>query len=469
MRMLRSTYPIGLLLIFTLVLTFACGGDGDEEERVVAPPTAVTAVTTVTTGEGQKPTPVMEMMEEVEEEIGTVEVMGVWGGGELESFQALVAPWEQSTGGEMSFEGTGDLTADLTTRMESGNPPDIAILPNPGFMKQMARARDLQPLDAIFDMDKFRDEYSEAWIDLGSVDGRLFALFFKASNKSTVWYNPKQFAANGWAIPTTWDEMIALSDQIVAEGKNPWSLGVEAGAASGRPASDWLQQIILGDLGPDTYDALLDLNLSWTESSIHSAFERFGEIVNTTGYVPGGKTAILATGFEDASHLPFGDPPQAYMYFLDSFTQELIANQFPDLVAGEDYSFFEFPTINPQYEGAVTGGADVIVAFNNRTSTRSLMEHLASAEAQEIWARRGGFTSTNSKVSLDAYPDDLSRQVAQQLTGAKLFRFDLDDMLGGEVQKAIWKALLSYIKNPGGLGFTLEILENEASNAAAAN
>ena len=464
MGAMRVSCFFGLLLIVGMLLVSACGGAAPTpiivEKEVVTevPKEVVVEREVVKTVEVEK-----QIIVEKEVEIGTVDVMGVWGGSELESFRAVVTPWEQATGGKVAFEGTRDLTAVVTTRVEAGNPPDIAVLPNPGFMQQLASAGDLHRLDDFLDMDRVRAEYSKAWVDLGTVDGALYAIYFKASPKGTVWYNPKVFAANGWDVPATWDEMIALSDAIVAAGQSPWSVAVESGGASGWPASDWLQQLILGEAGPEVYDQLLTGDIPWTDPAVESAFEKFGQIVHTEGYVPGGSTAVLATGFIDGSYLPYQDPPQAHMYFLGSFTQGFISDQFPALVAGEDYSFFDFPAISPSYAGGLTGGADVIVAFNDEPGTRSLMKYLASAGAQQIWVSRGGFTSTNSGVSLTAYPDDLARKVAQQLTGANIFRFDLDDLLGGEVQVAIWQALLDYIQSPEDLDSILADLQAVAA------
>jgi len=191
------------------------------------------------------------------EEIGSVEVLGVWGGDELASFEAMVAPWEQETGGTMEFTGTRDLIAILTIRVAAGNPPDVAILPNPGQMVELAGDGELVALDSFLDMDKIGQEYAQGWIDLGTVDGKLYGMFMKASSKGTVWYNPKVFAANDWEVPTTWDEMIALSDRIVDEGMNPWSVAVESGEASGWPATDWIGEILLHESGGEV----------WTDSS----------------------------------------------------------------------------------------------------------------------------------------------------------------------------------------------------------
>jgi alpha-glucoside transport system substrate-binding protein len=398
--------------------------------------------------------------------VGTVNVLGVWGGDELASFQAMVEPWEQQTGGAMGFSGTRDLIAILTTRIQGGNPPDVAILPNPGQMVELANDGELVALDSFLDMDVIDAQYAQGWLDLGTVNGKLYGIFMKADSKSTVWYDPKVFQANGWTVPGTWDDMIALSDKILAGGKMaPWSVAVESGEASGWPATDWIEQILLHESGGEVFDQWVSHDIPWTDDHIKSAWEKFGEIALTQGYVPGGATAVLATNFVDGSYLPYEDPPKAAMYYLGAFTQGFIADQFPDLMVGEDYSFFPFPTIDPDYAGAVTGGANVVVVFKDNVSTRSFVEYLASPEAQQIWVNRGGFTAVNKNVSLDAYPNPLARKAAEQLTGATIFRFDADDNMPSAVQKAFWEGTLAYLQNPGQLDSILTNIEATAADA----
>ncbi len=392
-------------------------------------------------------------------------MLGVWDGDELESFQAMVAPWEEQTGGAMAFSGTRDLIAVLRARVAAGNPPDIAILPNPGQMVELAGEGKLVTLDSFLDIDTINQQYAQGWIDLGTVDGNLYGVFMKADSKGTIWYSPKNFAANGWEVPNTWDELIALSDRIVSEGMNPWSVAVESAEASGWPATDWIGEILLHESGGDVYDQWVNHKIPWTDSRIKSAWEKFGHIVLTPNYVPGGVTTALATHFIDGSYLPFEDSPRAAMYYLGAFTQGFISEQFPELVAGEDYAFFPFPTIDPQYAGAVTGGANVVVLFNDSPTTRSLVEHLVSAEAQQIWVERGGFTSVNNQVSLNAYTNPLARLAAEQLTGATVFRFDADDSMPTAVQKAFWKGTLAYLQDSSQLDSFLADVEATALDA----
>jgi alpha-glucoside transport system substrate-binding protein len=262
--------------------------------------------------------------------------------------------------------------------------------------------------------------------------------------------------------------MIALSDQIVSEEKvpaAPWSIAIESGSASGWPATDWMAEILLRKYGGDVYDQFVNHEIPWTDPRIKDMWEMFGTVALTPGYVPGGATAILATNFQDGTYLPFQDPPKAAMDYLGDFTAGFISSQFPDLVAGEDYNFFPFPVIAQDYSGGVTGGADLVVAFEDTPTVRSFIEYLSTADAQSIWVKRGGFTSVNNKVSLSDYPDPLTRAAAQQLTGATLFRFGAGDSMPAAVQTAWWAGVLSYLQDPTQLDSILADIESTAQTA----
>ncbi len=402
--------------------------------------------------------------------LGSVEVLGVWGSTELDSFNAMVAPWQQQTGGKMNFTGTRDLTAILTTRIQAGNPPDIAILPNPGLMKQFAANGNLKPLNNMLNMTTINQEYSKAWVDLGTVNNNLYALFMRAANKSMVWYDPKVFSSNGWQTPSTWDEMIGLSDKIVSAGKtpaNPWAMGVESGAASGWAGTDWIAQIFLEQNGGDVYDQWVAHQIPWTDPRVKDAWTMWGKIVNTQGYVPGGAAAVAATNFQDASYWPFQSPAKAAMYYEGDFVEGFITNQFKDLKPQTDFDYFPFPTVNTQYKNALTGGADLVVAFKDTPTVRSFISYLATPEAQDIWVKRGGFVSVNTKISVADYPDPIAQKSVQQLLNASIFRFGAGDSMPGAMQTAWWAAILQYLQNPNQLDSILSDLENTAKTAYA--
>jgi alpha-glucoside transport system substrate-binding protein len=398
---------------------------------------------------------------------GTVEVLNVWGAEEQASFRAVVAPFTDRTGIAVNIESTRDLDAVLTTRILGDNPPDIAILPNPGKMQQLARKGALIRLDTFLDMSQMRSSYATAWIDLGSYNGGLYALFYKATNKGTVWYNPIQFREIDAHIPASWSDLITLSDAIANSGKYPWSMGVENGAASGWPATDWIAEIYLKQSGSTMYDQWVAHKIPWTDASVKGAFQLFGQIVGGKHYITGAPRSILATGFQEASYEPFASPPQAYMYYLGDFIPGFITSQFPRAKPARDFNFFPFPAINGQYQGAVTGGADLVVAMQDNSAVRALINYLATAEAQTIWVKRGGFTSANRLVDLATYPNPVARASAAMLTTATTFRFGAGDLMPPAVQQTFWKGMLSFIIDQNRLDSILSEIEAVAQQAYA--
>lgn len=395
----------------------------------------------------------------------SVDVLTVWGSTELDSFKAVIAPFTSKTGITVNVESTRDLDAVLTTRISGNNPPSIAVLPNPGKMQQLASRNKLIPLDSFLDMNKIRSDYASAWVNLGSFNGKFYALFYKAANKGTIWYSPTQFQTAGYQIPTMWPDLLALSDKIAKSGKYPWSMGVESAAASGWPATDWVAEIYVNQFGPNMYDQWVAHKFPWTDGSIKTAFQMFGRIAGGPHYINGAPQSILATGFQDASFQPFKSPPQSYMYYLGDFTEGFITSQFPSLKPGTDFNFFAFPTINSQFQGAVTGGADVVTALQDNGAVHQLVQYLATAEAQTIWVKRGGFTSPNKSVDLSAYPDPVAQASAKMLTTATTFRFGAGDLMPPAVQQAWWKGMLTFIGDQSQIDSVLSGIESVAQQA----
>jgi alpha-glucoside transport system substrate-binding protein len=361
-------------------------------------------------------------------------------------------------------ESTRDLNATLTTRIQGNNPPDIAILPNPGKMQQLAQQGHLIALDDMVNMSQMQKDYAPAWINLGKYNGKLYAIFYKAASKGTVWYNPQEFQSKSYTTPKTWDDMIALSNQI-ASGAFPWSMGVSSGAASGWPAADWIDQIFLAMNGPSLYDQWVAHKIKWTDAPVKNAWQYFGQIAHGTHYINGAPQSILATDFTSSTYPPYQSPPTAYMVYLGDFAAGFITAQFKGIQPGTGYNFFPFPTINTQYSGAVTGGADLVTALKNNGAVKQLVAYLATAQPQEIWVKKGGFTSVNKAVPLDAYPDVVTKAAANQLVNATNFRFGADDLMPSQVEDAFWAGTLQYIQNPGNLDSVLSTIESTAAQA----
>lgn len=390
-------------------------------------------------------------------DIGSANVLGIWGAEELTNFTAMVKPWEDSTGGKVDFTGTRDITAVLTTRVEGNNAPDIAIPAEIGLFKQFVGEGKVVTLADLGIAEDVLANYPKGFTDLGSVDGALYGFFMKADTKATIWYSPKVFDERGWkplTADSTWDDLVALSDQIKGDGLAPWSIGIESGGASGWPGTDWIQQIVLNTEGPEAYDGFIDGSVPFTDPQMKAAWQKFGDIALGDGMTAqGGAAGINATNFQDSTYLPFDNPPKAAMVYLGGFAAGFIQTQFPDLKPGVDFDFMPWPG------GGVTGGANIVYAFNTSDTTKSLMTDLASADAQAVWVKAGGFTSLNKQMSLDSYPDEVSRKQAQQLTEAALFRFDLDDAIGGALQQAYFTGVTQYLQDPSQLDSILSSIE----------
>ena len=395
----------------------------------------------------------------------TLNLLTTWGGEEQDSFKAVVAPFTQSTGIKVNITATRDVNAQLTILLRGNNPPDIAIMPNPGKMQELAAQHKLLAFDSFMDMNQIHNDYASSWTDLGSYNGKLYAIFFKAANKGTVWYNPAQFQSNNYTTPASWQDMITLSNNIASSGKYPWSMGVESGAASGWPSADWVAQIFANQAGPDQYDKWVNHTIPWTDASVKNAFQYFGQIAHGNHYINGAPQSILATNFQPASFLPFESPPKAYLFYLGDFTEGFITTQFPNAKPETDFNFFPFPTINDQYKGAITVGADVVVAMRDGDSIHQLVKYLATADAQEIWVKRGGFTAVNKNVPVSDYPDAVAQASVTMLTSAPIVKYGAGDLMPAQVQTAFWKGLLDYIQDASKLDSVLSTIESTAVSA----
>ncbi len=442
---------ISLAALGLALLVSGCGGAGNGVGRTTtavvttgAGGTAATQVDTSGTGAGQG-----------------VSVLGIWSDAELASFRALVAPW----GGTMDFTGSRDITSLLTTRVEGGNPPDVAIPAEVGLFQQFANEGKLTPLSACAGLEEYvRANYPKAFVDLGTVNGKLYGFFMKADTKATIFYNPKFFQAHGYTPLTndsSFDDLIALSDKIASEGTPPWSMGQEAGSGSGFPGSDTIQQILLNQESGRLYDDVVKGSAKFTDAQMKDAWAKFGKMALTPGYaVQGDAAGINRTAFEDATYPLFQSPPASAMTAIGGFATAAIKKRFPNAQPGIDYDFFPWPG------GKVTGGANVAYAFNSDPGTCSFLRHIASANAQKIWVQRGGFTSVNRQVSLDAYPDPVARKLADQLTNAGTFKFDLDDAIGGALQQAEFQGVTRYLSDPSALDAILSGIERARGESA---
>lgn len=396
---------------------------------------------------------------------GTVSILAVWGGAEEAAFLKMLEPFEAATGIEVLYEGTRDLPTVLRTRIAAGNPPDIVALSGPGMLKDYASSGDLVDLRDVLDMQQFHEDYSDAWTDLASHNGGLYGVFISADIKSLIWYSPKEFAARSYEVPETWAELVALSELIADDGGIPWSIGLEAGAASGWPATDWIEDIMLRTAGPKGYDKWVDHEISWTSPEVRRAFELFGQIARDPKMVYGGIPSVLMTNFGDSANPLFTDPPQALMHRQASFIVSFIKGANPDLVPGVDYDFFLFPPIDEEWGNPILGAADMLSMAKDTPEARALMRYVATPGAQALWVSELGKLGVNKRINPSIYPDDLTREMAQALVSASDFRFDGSDSMPAAIGSgAFWTSILDYVRD-GDLDTVLTQLEQAAADA----
>ncbi len=389
----------------------------------------------------------------------TLNVAAAWSGAEQENFEAVLDEFEQRTGATVNYTSFGDNGPTyLQGQLEGGTPPNVAILGQPALMQSLASEGDILPVgDAV--KSAVEENYSESWIDLGSVDGELYGVWFKAANKSTVWYNADIYDEAGAVAPEGWDDFLTQLGLVSDAGYS----GISIGADVGWPLTDWFENVYLRTAGPEKYDQLTNHEIPWTDDSVKEALEVLATLWGSDLVQPGGDQRDFPTSVTEV----FGSDPQAGTVFEGDFVAGNIAAD-GNSVVGENALFYDFPAIEGSAP-AVVGGGDVAVQFTDDDATNALMEFLASPDSAEIWVPAGGLTSPNGGVDTSLYPDDISRQIAEALTGAEAFRFDMSDLtpsaFGGTPGQGFWQEMISFYQDPSDVDGTAQRLEDAAAAA----
>jgi alpha-glucoside transport system substrate-binding protein len=393
---------------------------------------------------------------------GNVSMIGIWTATEQQSIQAVIAGFQKKFPGvKVSYTSAGnDTPTVLKTRLAGGKPPDVAAVGQPSLVREFAGKGQLKPL--TFAQGIIRANYGPNGIALGSANGKLYGLFFKAANKSTVWYNVKAFRDAGVKPPKTWPQLVAAAKTIRGSGLPAYAIA----GAEGWTLTDLFENIYLRTAGAKKYDQLTDHKIKWTDPSVKKALTFMGQILGDTSNIPGGSSGALQTGFPQSVDQVLTKTPKAAMVIEGDFVPGVATTK--GLKPFVDYNMFNFPSINGSPPTVVTGG-DTVVMFKDSPATRAFITYLASPEASTIWAKRGGFTSPNKKVPLSAYSDALTRASAKALVSATVSRFDLSDLepaaFGATTGQGEWKIFQDFLKNPKNVAGTAAALESAAAKA----
>ncbi|GAA3091108.1 ABC transporter substrate-binding protein [Pseudonocardia yunnanensis] len=362
-------------------------------------------------------------------------------------------PFEQCTGAKVVYEGSKEFEAQLPVRVQAGSPPDIAYVPQPGLLATLVRqtgAVKPAPAGVAANVDQY---FPETFKSAGSVDGTLYAAPLGANVKSFVWYSPKAFQAKGYTVPKTWDEMIALSDRIVAEGGKPWCAGIGSGEATGWPLTDWLEDVMLRENGPEVYDQWVSHAIPFNAPQVNAALDRVGSVLKNPAYVNGGLgdvSSIATTTFQDGG-LPILDET-CYMHRQANF----YAANWPegtDITENGDVYAFELPPINPASPQTILVGAEFVAAFSDRPEVQAFQAYLSSPEWANEKAKAGsalgqsGWVSANTgfdPANLSSPIDRLSAEILQD--EGNTFRFDGSDLMPAAVGAAtFWRGMTDWI------------------------
>lgn len=372
---------------------------------------------------------------------GTITVTSLWGGAEQENFQKVLDAFKAKTGITAKYESNRDNYATvLQTKITAGNPPDVAIIPGIGFLRRFAKDGSIKKVsDLGIDVNSIQGNYAPGILDIGSVDGTLYAIMVKFNSKSTFWYNPKKLSDAGAQPPKTFDELKAVLKTLKDKGDKPLALG----AKDSWTLTDWFESIYLRQAGPDAYDKLFSKDGDWADPSVANAVKAMTDVLNDDN-VEGGIKAALGRGFVDGIGQAFSASPKADMYYEGGFVGGIITGQVNKTAKlGTDADWFDFPGFSGDNK-AVTIGGDVIGAFTTNPGVKEFMEYMTTPEAGSVWAGTGAIISPIKAVDQSVYPNDQTKREAAQVANASAVKFDGSDLLpgggpdlGAELQKAI--------------------------------
>ncbi|HEY8473828.1 MAG TPA: ABC transporter substrate-binding protein [Natronosporangium sp.] len=373
----------------------------------------------------------------------SLEVAGVWTGAEQANFQAVLAEFERRTGATVHYTSGGDdLPALLNSRLAGGSPPDVALISMPGVVAELARRGELAELTGPA-AEAVTEHHTAPWRELGVVDGRLYGVYFKVANKSVIWYRTEAFAEAGVTPPRTWEELIEVTRTLADAGVGTMAVP----GADGWVLTDWFENIYLRVAGPEKYDQLARHEIPWTDPTVVESLRLLQEYWTLDRGIQRQPSQLK---FVQAVADVFGQLPKSAMLYQADFVAAEI-NRLGTVEVGEGAKFFDWPSINNSPPAVVFAG-DQAVALTDRPAAMALIAFLASPDAAAIAVRRGGFLSANQSLPRSAYPDPVSRELADSLTDAELLRFDLSDLtpqtFGGGTNSDMWRLLQDFLARP---------------------
>jgi alpha-glucoside transport system substrate-binding protein len=367
----------------------------------------------------------------------TLTISGPETGSEADGFTESFKPFTDDTGIKVEYTGSRDFETQIRVAAEGGDLPDLAVIPQPGLIKDLAAKITTVPKSVL---DAHEADFDPYLWQLATVNGKVLGVPNKGDVKSLVWYSTKTFKDKGYKIPETWDAMMALADKMKADGIAPWCIGIESGDATGWTLTDWFEDIMLRLNGPDVYDQWVAHKIPFNDPKVKAVGDIIEKVWFTQGNVLNGRQSIASTGFAQAG-LPVAEG-KCGMHRQANFYGAQFKDKNIKLGETGDVNVFYLPTMSDKFGKVVLSGGTYVVAFNNNKATLDALEFLASKDYADARnkAAKGGFLSPNKKHDTSLYTDELDRTLAKILVTANPVRFDGSDNMPSEVGAGtFWK------------------------------
>jgi alpha-glucoside transport system substrate-binding protein len=362
----------------------------------------------------------------------TISMLYQWSGVEEAALNQVLQPLLDACGIVLEPESTRD-QALLDTRVQAGTPPDVAFWQVAQLVQYQDQLKTMDSLGAD------ASNYSDFFIEPMTIDGKWLGLPIKADVKSIIWYSPANFEALGYEVPATWEELDALVEKMVADGQVPWSMGFESGDATGWTGTDFVQDIMLVQQGPDFVNGLLDGSVPFDDPGVKQAWETYGTWATDENYTVGGAQGTLSTPFLEAIYKPFRDPPEAMMVKQSGFAGGEIAKQFPDLQQGTDYDFFVVPGIQ-----GLQGAVEPMMAFSDKPAVQALVAYLSSTQGGANWAA-ATFGLSPNKGAAGNYTDPALQKLGDAIAATQGFTTDIGDTIPAGFGSAEFQSISDYV------------------------
>ena len=378
----------------------------------------------------------------------TLTITGPWIGDDKDLVDSVIAYFEEATGAAVEYAGSDAFESEIRRASQTGGLPNMAVIPQPGLLADLAAAGNVAPLTEE-DANWIRENYAagDSWVDLATSQNAqaggeaLNGFFYKVDVKSLVWYSPPVFEELGYEIPTTMEELIALSEQAVEDGFNPWCIGLGSGDATGWPATDWVEDIMLRTQPLETYDAWVANEIPFTADPVVNAIETFGSFALNEDFTGMSGAEVVQTDFRDSPDGVFELPPQCLMHRQASF----IPTFFPE---DAEYDFFYFPAFESEDLGSPVLGAGTVWAItDDNDAARAFIEYMKTPFSHEVWMAQSGFLTPHSGVNTELYANETLKGMGEILLGATSFRFDASDLMPSEIGAgAFWTGMVEYMR-----------------------